>query len=106
MRSQALIAKLFGKKADTIIEIDGLTKAQKIALEDMLATWVYLGNIGSSRWTAFFADGDGNFRPKIKIDGKKPEHTKLIEEKQKWDAKPEVDYAIDFDWIAWALRKD
>ena len=55
------------------IEIDNLTEAQAIALEDMLATWQWLGGNGASRWTAFYADGDGNFQPKITIDGRKPE---------------------------------
>ena len=62
---------LYGKKS-TVIEIDGLTKPQKIALEDLLKQWETLGKLGCSRWTSFFADGDGNFRPKIRIDGRKP----------------------------------
>ena len=95
---------LCGKKADTtIIEIEGLTDAQKISLEDMLKTWEWLGDIGGSRWTGFYADGDGNFRPKIKIDGKKPEFTKLIDREKLWDGD---EYKIDFDAIAWALHKD
>jgi len=87
------------------IEIDNLTKAQKIALEDMLATWMFLGNIGSSRWTSFFADGDGNFRPKILVNGEKPKYTDLIDEKMKWPTGRHGSYGIDFDWIAWKLRE-
>jgi len=95
---------LYDKKADTtIIVIEGLTKAQKIALEDMLRTWEWLGNIGGSSWTGFYADGDGNFKPKIIIDGRKPEFTKLIDRKELWD---DDEYKIDFDIIAWALHKD
>ena len=66
------------------IEINNLTKAQEIALEDMFATWVQLGNVGCSRWTAFFSDGDGNFRPKITVDGHKAEKTELIDTLKKW----------------------
>lgn len=106
-----------------VIEIGNLTEPQVIALEDMLATWVSLGHLGSSRWTAFYADGDGNFRPEISIDGKKPEKTKLMTQKELWcDIKVKVAptkenglsettwhsesevYMIDFDDIAWRLR--
>lgn len=108
-----------------IIEMNNITDAQAIALEDMLATWVSLGHLGSSRWTAFYADGDGNFRPEILIDGRKPEKTKLMTQKELWsDIKikiapnkqnglkettwyPESEvYMIDFDDIAWKLRDD
>ena len=64
-----------------VIKIDNITEAQAIALEDMLATWEYLGEIGTSHWTAFFADGDGNFRPNILIDGHVPQKTPLLTEK-------------------------
>ena len=84
-----------------LIEIENLTKAQKIALEDMFATMVNLGNIGGSRWVCFYSDGDGNFRPKITVDGKKPEFTKLLTKEDKWKNN---EYRIDFDKIAWLLR--
>jgi len=34
----------------------------------MLNYMQYLGNIGSSRKVALYSDGDGDFRPKFKID--------------------------------------
>ena len=113
------------------IEIENLTEAQAIALEDMLATWEWLGGAGASRWTAFFADGDGNFRPKITVDGHKPEKTKIInigfpatfedvkfnknldfwrtikirdKKNEEWRDEYEV-YMMDFDTIACNLRK-
>ena len=106
-----------------VIEIGNLTEAQLVSLEDMLATWVSLGHLGSSRWTAFYADGDGNFRPEILIDGRKPEKTKLMSQKELWNTikvkvapnkqngltetvwhmESEV-YMIDFDDVAWKLR--
>lgn len=99
-----------------VIEIDNLTTAQKLAIEDLLATWSALGSMGSSRWTAFFADGDGNFHPKITVDGEKAEQCKLGDREQRWrDAAFSTRdggaistdmYMIDFDEIAWALRKD
>lgn len=61
------------KNISMIIEITNLTIAQKMAIEDMLSYWILLGSVGSSRWTSFFADGDGNFKPKITVNGNDPE---------------------------------
>jgi len=84
-----------------------VTEAQKIALEDMFATWNDLGRIGSSRWTNFYADGDGNFKPNVQVNGKLAENTKLLEEKEVWTGGEFAngDYHIDFDTIAWRLRE-
>ena len=35
----------------------------------LLKWWQMLGSIGSSRITLFFADGDGDFRPKFEMPG-------------------------------------
>jgi len=66
----------------------------------MLATWQQLGSAGSSRWTSFFADGDGNFKPDILYNGHKPEKTELLEEEEVWDGNK---YKIDFDSIGWKI---
>lgn len=98
------------------VAIGNLTEAQAIALEDMLAEWARLGSWGSSRWTAFFADGDGDFRPKITIDGRKPEFSALIPDRSDvwWQPSKEPpphktepgqgEYRIDFDMLGWRLR--
>jgi len=85
------------------IKIGGLTKPQLIAIEDMLATWVNLGNMGSSRWTAFYADGDGNFRPTIQFNGHKARFTNLIDRNLLWEG---GEYKIDFDMLAWKIREE
>ena len=85
------------------IKIENLTEAQAIAIEDMFQTWVSLGSAGFSRWTCFFADGDGNFRPKITVNGNPPVATTLLRDDQKWQGD---EYRIDLDTIAWLLRKD
>ena len=85
------------------IQISNLTEAQVIAIEDLLATWVYLGGIGSSRWTSFYADGDGNFHPKISINGHDPEFSKLMPRKEVWNKDT---YKIDLDEIAWKLDQE
>ena len=90
------------------IKIDNLTGPQVKAIEDLLHQWEWLGGVGSSRWTAFFADGDGNFRPRIKVNGKRPESSG----KGKWrtltdkDGYSEGFYVIDFDSIACAERSN
>jgi len=89
----------------TFIEINNLTKPQRIALEDMLKTWLHLSSLGGSRWTCYYADGDGNFHPKIKIDGRDPKYTDLIKDRRERVWKND-EYRIDFDMIAWALHKD
>lgn len=100
-------------KRKLTIEIDNLTEAQEIALNDLLATWQQLGGNGSSRWTAFFADGDGDFRPKITINGEQPKFTELIPREQFWGEDKTVAmqfymgdaYKIDFDWIGGKLQE-
>jgi len=101
------------------IVIDNLTEAQAIAIEDMLRQWEMLASWGSSRWTAFYADGDGNFRPKIMVNGTRPEHTKLLKPEERankvtvnqvpldkeGNIPTSCDYAVDFDTIAWRLRE-
>ncbi len=39
------------------IEIDNITEAQALAIEDILATWLFLKEKKMSMWTAIFADG-------------------------------------------------
>jgi hypothetical protein len=82
------------------VKIENITEAQAIALEDMFRTWVSLGKIGSSRWTSFYADGDGNFRPNIKVDGKDAEYSSLISEEVRNKMWEKEEYRIDFDYIA------
>lgn len=42
-----------------------MRRSWAIAFMSMLKRMQYLGAIGSSRYVAFHADGDGNFRPKF-----------------------------------------
>src|SRR5271167_3682662 len=91
-----------------VVEFGSLTEAQALALEDLFALWNYMGSIGQSRWTAFFADGDGNFQPKITVDGRKPQRCYLTDADKRWKRLMDVDhkrprpddfYLIDFDSI-------
>jgi hypothetical protein len=86
------------------VKIENITESQAIALEDMFRTWVALGKIGSSRWTSFYADGDGNFRPNIKVDGKDAKYSSLISEEVRNKMWEKEEYRIDFDIIGWKLN--
>ena len=88
-------------KFSVTVRINNITLAQSIALEDMFATWQQLGGLGCSRWTSFFADGDGNFRPKIFYNGRKAQRTDLLTKEELWEGDK---YRIDFDSIAWKLH--
>ena len=69
----------------------------------MLSQWVRLGSVGSSRWVSFFADGDGKFRPKIKMNGEAPAPYGTDEQrKARWTRD---EYRIDFDEVAGDLRR-
>jgi hypothetical protein len=96
-------------KKTLTIKIENLTEAQVIALEDLFTTWVWLGGFGNSRWTSFYADGDGDFRPEIQvIEGEKsrnPRFTDLLPREQFWKDGHHGDYKIDFDWIGWKLSE-
>lgn len=100
------------KRTLTVV-IENVTEAQEIALNDLFATWQMLGGLGSSRWTAFFADGDGDFRPKITVNGEKAKFTELIDRKQMYAKDTTVAmcfatgdaYFIDFDWLGWKLQE-
>ena len=63
----------------------------------------YLGNIGSSRNCSIFVDGDGSFRPKVKIGY----HMDLPEVKEITGVNERTgDFEIDSDSIAWKVYHD
>jgi hypothetical protein len=85
---------------DVHVKIKNVTAAQAIAIESFLSMWEILGGLGGSRWTSFFSDGDGNFRPKVEFNGRKAKHTEMLDKNQLWEGSQ---YKIDFDSIAWIL---
>jgi hypothetical protein len=50
------------------VEISNIRPHHAIALKQFLKHLHYAGAVGTSRHYAFFADGDGDFRPKINIE--------------------------------------
>lgn len=106
------------KDQKLVITLDNVGQADAIALIKMFKYMQRLGNIGSSRWCSFFADGDGSFHPKVSFEypEKLPElpeidgevtYVKATEETHgHLDGSPvssDGDFAIDPDHIAWKI---
>ena len=99
------------------ITLDSVTQAQAVALKKMFKYMQFLGNIGSSRMCSFYADGDGDFRPKVSFEYPEelPEVKEItgvvtradIEEAKKNSRRIistyENDFIIDYDSIAWKI---
>jgi len=86
-----------------------LTPPQAEAFEDMLAVWNQLSSQGGSRWTSFYADGDGNFHPRALFAGRRARRSSLSGEFGGfWGHRggPGDEYRMDFDTIAWARHND
>ena len=84
-----------------------VTEPQALALQAMFEHWNMLGSLGSSRFSAFFCDGDGNFHPNCKFRTSKPikeltdEYRKLAKIEDK-----DGDTKWDWDGIAWTFHDD
>ena len=103
------------QKTKLTVEFD-VTEAQALSLMAMFRYCNQLAGVGSSRYVAFYADGDGDFRPKCKWST--PENIELTDEiykysflkihedPQKNKAELKLSYGdamFDFDKIAWRL---
>lgn len=55
------------------VKIENLTKAQAVAIEELMAVWNFIGNKRFSLWTSFMCDGYADWNPKITVDGKEPQ---------------------------------
>jgi hypothetical protein len=97
-----------------VITLENVAPADAIALKKMFEYMHSLGNVGSSRWCSFYADGDGSFNPKVSIEYpiELPEVkeidgvVKYNKETKKLDGSPihsDGDFAIDSDAIAWKI---
>jgi hypothetical protein len=96
------------------VTMHNLTDAQAIALEAMFRLWQRLGAAGSSRYVSFFADGDGNFRPRVEIQHSRDPYPMQAEEDREalrrvalvtnGEEAPGRSIPIDFDPVAWRLH--
>lgn len=55
------------------IEINNLTEAQALAVEELMAVWQFISDKKFLYWTAFLVDGFVDWSPKISVNGKTPE---------------------------------
>jgi len=55
------------KSVNMTIVVRNLPEHEALALESFLAMMQKLGKDGSSRWLAFYADGDGTCRPWVQV---------------------------------------
>ncbi len=68
-----------------VIEINGLTKAQEIAIEDFFAKIKDCVDGDVSRWIALFADGRNEWKNiSISIDGNPPTRCDIPADCQRW----------------------
>jgi hypothetical protein len=97
------------------VTMHNLTDAQAIALEAMFRLWQNLGAAGCSRYVSFFADGDGNFRPRVEIQHSRDPYPTQTEEDREalrkaafvtnGEEEQGLSIPIDFDPVAWRLHE-
>lgn len=67
------------------IKIEGLTKAQEMALEDFLAKMQSCSDSKASRWIAFFADGGADLENiSVTVNGNSPANCSIPANAQRW----------------------
>lgn len=97
------------QNVDMCVEFKDLTKSQALALKLFFNDWVININRGHSSFIAFMVDGDGNFRPKIRVSTNTmlPEISNdiIMVAHKSIDHTKRVDCLVDFDGIAWLLDK-
>ena len=93
------------KKIKMTVELE-VTVPQALALQAMFDYWNTLAGRGSSRFVSFYADGDGNFRPKAKymFSEEVPFLSGLLRHLAETE---DIDghKKFDFDAIAWKLAE-
>lgn len=89
------------------LTFDEISEAQAITLVKMAKIMEYCGNIGTSRNVTFFADGDGDFRPKVSYesDGELGFEKKPLEiDLNIWETMDKhSDFRLDYDSVAWQI---
>lgn len=89
-----------------------VTIPQGLALKAMFDHWNRLANIGGSREVAFYADGDGNFRPEAEckfsedvpeLDDELRELARIGDDDSGTDRHGSPMALFDFDAIAWKI---
>lgn len=88
------------------IELE-VTEPQALTLQAMFEYMEQLGGMGASRYVAFYADGDGDFRPKPEITFDQPVRPLTDEMRKAAVVEDEHGHRkYDFDPIGWMLHED
>lgn len=95
---------------DLTITLKNITSAQAITFINFMKEMEYNGKIGHSASIAFFADGDGNFRPTIEHNFNMPDE-KIQSYKDYCygtitTARGNKISSYDFDGVAWKLDQE
>ncbi len=105
------------KHQKLVITLDNVKQSDAIALLKMFKYMQYLGSVGASRMCSFYADGDGDFHPKVSFEYPEelPEVPEITGEVE-WNTNTkklsriyntyEGDFIIDSDEIAWKIYHD
>lgn len=84
-----------------------VTESQALTLRAMFEYWNSLGSMGSSRKVAFYADGDGDFKPNCEIICIPPLRRLTDDIRKAAIAKDEHgDRLYDFDGVGWFLQAE
>lgn len=88
------------------ITLENLTIPQAAAMRSMFECMRRLGSMGSSRFVAFYADGDGDFRPKptYKFTNRRKDIEEWSVGECEWSGARD-EFCVDFDSIAWKREK-
>lgn len=89
-------------RTDMQITLRDLTIPQAAAMRAMFERMRQLGGMGASRFVEFYADGDGNFRPRpeYKFTNRADDVEKWSEGECAWSDDRDA-FSVDFDTIAW-----
>jgi hypothetical protein len=91
------------RKSHTLhIRLDNISPSDAIGLIKMFKYMERLGNVGSSRYCSFFADGDGSFHPKVSF----VYPIELPEVSDVDGVQKDGSFKIDSDAIAWRIYHD
>lgn len=66
------------------IDINNITKAQAIAIEDMFSAWQRITIMGRSRFVGYYVNGEEGFLPEIRVNDGFPHQTDLINTDRCW----------------------
>ena len=64
---------IYSKHHKVTIEIDNLTEAQAIAIEEYMAAWKFISEKKFFYWAAMAIDGFVDWAPNIKVNGHEPQ---------------------------------